>query len=59
MNEAVSGKKGDGKGVRKRLCKIVTVDEMQFGFVPERGSIDALLMKMQEKYSAKGKKLCF
>ena len=38
-------------------------DEMQFGFVPERGTIDAvfILRKMQEENHAKGNKLymCF
>ena len=41
----------------------MTVDEMQFGFMPERGTIDAvfILRRMQEEYHAKGKKLyvCF
>ena len=34
----------------KRFCKIVTVDKMQFGFLPERGTIDAMfiLRRMQE-----------
>ena len=36
---------------------------MQFGFIPERGIIDAvfILRRLQEKYHAKGKKLsmCF
>ena len=42
-----------------RLCKIMTVDEIQFGFTPERGIIDAMfnLRKLQEEYCAKGKKL--
>ena len=30
--------------VRNRLCRIVTVDEMQFGFMPERGTIDAVFI---------------
>ena len=44
----------------KRLCRIVTVDKMQFGFMPERGTIDAefILRIMQEEYHAKGKMLC-
>ena len=36
---------------------------MQFGFMPERGTIDAMfiLRRLQEEYNAKGKKLyiCF
>ena len=42
--------------------RILSVDEMQFGVMPER-SIDAvfILRRMQEEYHAKGKKLyiCF
>ena len=36
--------------LEKRLCRIVFVDEMQFGFMPERGTIDAvfILRRMQE-----------
>ena len=49
--------------LEKRLCTIVTVDEMQFDFMPERGTIDAvfILRRLQEEYHAKGKKLnmCF
>ena len=43
--------------LEKRLHKIVTVDEMQFGFIPERGTIDAvfILRRMQVVYYAKGK----
>ena len=46
--------------LEKTLCRIVTVNEMQFGFMPERGTIDAvfILRRMQEAYHAKGKKLC-
>ena len=39
---------------------IFTVDEMQFGFVPEGGgAIDAvfILRRLQEEYHAKGRKL--
>ena len=40
------------------LHGIVTVDEMHFGFMPERGTIDAVLIlrRLQEEYHAKGKK---
>ena len=39
----------------KGLCRIVSVDEMQFGFMPERGTIDAvfILRRLQEEYHAK------
>ena len=47
----------------KGLHRIVTVDEMKFGFMPEREAIDAvfILRRMQEEYHAKGNKLymCF
>ena len=47
----------------KRLCRILSVDEMQIVFMPERRTIDAVffLRRMQEEYHAKGKKLymCF
>ena len=49
--------------LENRLCRIVSVDEMQFGFMPERGTIDAVFMlrTLQKEYHAKGKKLymCF
>ena len=46
--------------LKKMLHRIVSVDEIQFGFMPERGTIDAvfILRRMQEEYHAKGKKLC-
>ena len=41
----------------------MTVDDMQFGFAPVRGTTNAvfILRMMQEEYHAKGKKLrmCF
>ena len=49
--------------LEKRLCRIVTVDELQFGFMPERGTIDAVFIfrRPQEEHHAKGKRLymCF
>ena len=35
----------------------MTADEMQFDFMPERGTIDAvfILRRLQEEYHAKGK----
>ena len=45
--------------LEKRLCGIVTVYEMQVGFVPEKATIDAVLKRLQKEYHAKGKKLCF
>ena len=46
--------------LEQRHRRIVTVDEMQFGYMPERGTIDAafILKRLQEEYHAKGKKLC-
>ena len=49
--------------LEKRLCRIVSVDEMQFGFMPDGITINAvfILRRMHEEYHAKGKKLhvCF
>ena len=49
--------------LEKRLHIIVTVDEMLFGFMPERGTIDAVitLKRLQKEYHAIGKKvyMCF
>ena len=51
------------KVLEKWLRRIVSVDEMQFGFMPEKLTISAvfILRRMQEEYYAKGKKLyvCF
>ena len=45
----------------KMLSRIVSVDEMQFGFMPLRVTINAvfILRSMLEEYHAKGKNLCF
>ena len=44
-----------------RLCGIVSVDEMQFGFMSERGTIDAvfILRTLQEEYHAYRKKVVY
>ena len=51
------------KVLEKRLSKIATIDDMQFGFMPGKGTIDAVfsLRRIQEEYIAKLKKLymCF
>ena len=45
------------------LCRIVSVNEMQSGFMPERGTIDAvsILRRLHGEYHTKGKKMymCF
>ena len=43
----------------KRLRKVATIDDMQFGFIPDKGSIDAtfIVTRLQEEYLAKQKKL--
>ena len=45
--------------LEKVLCRIVIVDEMQFGFMSESGTIDSvsILRWMQEEYHAIGQKL--
>ena len=47
------------KLLEKRLRKIVTIDDMQFGFMPGKGTIDAvfILRRIQEEYLARQKKL--
>ena len=51
------------KVLEKRLWHMVRVDEMQFGFMPGKGTIDAefILRSLQEEYLDKEKKLymCF
>ena len=51
------------KVLKRRLHRIVSVDEMQSGFMPRRGTFDVVffLRRLQEVYHAKGKKLymCF
>ena len=43
--------------LEKILHRIVTVDEMQVGFMPEKGTIDGVFIsrRLQEEYHAKGK----
>lgn len=49
--------------LEKRIRSMVQVDEMQFGFMPDKGTTDAvfILRRLQEEYRDKGKKLymCF
>ena len=48
--------------LENRIRKIVKVDEMQFGFMPGKGTIDTVfILRLQEEYRAKEKKLyiCF
>ena len=46
---------------QRRLWCMVKVDEIQFGFMPGKGTIDAVLRRLQEEYLNKEKKLylCF
>ena len=51
------------KVLERRIRELVNVDSMQFGFMPERGTTDALFVvrRIQDKYRDKKKKLymCF
>ena len=51
------------KVLEKWLRRIVTVDEIKYGFMPDRGTIDAvfILRRLKEEYHAKQKQLymCF
>ena len=38
------GKKVVERVLEKKPCRIVSVDEMQFGFLPESGTIDAVFI---------------
>ena len=45
--------------VLRRIWRIVTANEMEFGIMPERGTTHAvfILRRLQEEYHVKGKKL--
>ena len=45
--------------LEERSLRIVTVDEMQFRFMPDRGTIDDVLIlrRMHEEHHSKEKKL--
>jgi len=45
----------------RRIREKVKIDAMQFGFMPGKGTTDAIfrVRQMQEKYGCKGKKLHF
>ena len=51
------------KVLERRMRRVVEVDEMQFGFMPGKGTIDAMLIlrRLQKEYLYKEKKLymCF
>ena len=51
------------KVLQRRIRRMVKVDEMQFGFMPGKGTIEAvfILRRLQEEYLDKKKKLytCF
>ena len=55
------GMKLVGNVLENRLCRIVTVDEMQFGFMPDSGTIHAvfIIICLQEEHHTKGKMYMF
>ena len=55
----VQGMKVVERVLEKRLCVIVSDDEMQFDFMSVRGTIYVfILRRLQEEYHVKGKTLC-
>ena len=44
-----------------RIRQQIIIDDMQFGFMKGKGTMNAIFIvrQMQEKFRAKGKKLCF
>ena len=49
------------KVLNGRLCELVDVDKMQYGFMPGRGTVDAVFVprRLSEKFRAKNKRLFF
>ena len=47
--------------VEQNIRELITLNDMQFGFMPERGTTDSIFIvrQMHEKYNAKGKTLYF
>ena len=49
--------------LEKSICSILELNEVQFGFVPGKGTVDALFIvrRLQEKYLQQNRKLslCF
>ena len=45
--------------LERRIRTLVNLNKMQFGFMPGKGTVDAIFIvrRMQEKYQKKGKKL--
>ena len=43
------------------LCEVVDTDKMQYGYMPGRGTVDAVIVlrRLTEKFRAKNKKLFF
>ena len=68
LDSTLSGKhhcdhvmKGIERVIEKIIRKRISIDDMQFGFMPGRGTTDAIfiLRQLQEKHLAKNKKLYF
>ena len=53
--------KGIERVIEKIIRERISIDDMQFGFMPGRGTTDAIfiLRQLQEKHLAKNKKLYF
>ena len=49
------------KVIEQHIRRLIDIDEMQFGFMPGKGTIDAIFIarQIQERYRAKKKDLYF
>jgi len=62
QSDKVTGTCNESERVfERRIRAKVKIDVMQFGFMPGRGTTDAIFIvwQMQEKYGCEGKKLYF
>jgi len=49
---------GPSASVENKIRQQIDIDDMQFGFMKGKGTTDAIVRQMQQKFRAKGKKHC-